>query len=246
MSSWLICRVCAMLMALAFSLAPRPVAADELADFNAAVERAAAHNRVAIGYLRTETVDLAIIEIDHMKSAWADLTGRYGANPPADLRDNPFYAETLIGVPVKIVGATLLLDLGRVDLARKSLQEIQLSLSKMRRESGIEILADCVVGYSVAIAAFVAYDDTPPDWTRPDMGAEVSARADAIAGAARRCDTLAGDAVRTKPEFRRLIDGTFASLDFVPKVIAERDNDLLHRLIGELRAFDNLLAFRYG
>jgi hypothetical protein len=32
----------------------------------------------------------------------------------------------------------------------------------------------------------------------------------------------------------------------VPKVIETRDNDMLHRLIGELRAFDNLLVFRYG
>jgi len=33
--------------------------ADELNDFNAAIEAAAAHNRVALGYLRTENVDLA-------------------------------------------------------------------------------------------------------------------------------------------------------------------------------------------
>ena len=37
-----------------------------------------------------------------------------------------------------------------------------------------------------------------------------------------------------------------ASLKFVPQVIETRDNELLHRVLGELRALDNLLAFRYG
>ena len=52
--------------------------------------------------------------------------------------------------------------------------------------------------------------------------------------------------IRTHPEFRRLVDGVAASLALMPKAIAERDGDLLHRLLIELRSFDNLLAFRYG
>ena len=41
--------------------------ADDLADFNAAIESASAHNRVAIGYLRTGNEDLASLEIDHAR-----------------------------------------------------------------------------------------------------------------------------------------------------------------------------------
>jgi hypothetical protein len=116
----------------------------------------------------------------------------------------------------------------------------------LRREAGIEILADCVLDYSAVMAVFVAYDDAPPDLNRPEMASELSSRADAVAKTAARCDKLAGEDIRVRPEFRRLIDGTRESLAFVPKVIAERDNDLLHRLIGELKAFDNLLSFRFG
>ena len=47
--------------------------ADDLADFNAAVEKAESHNRVAIGYLRTGNVDLAWIEIDRLRDAWGAL-----------------------------------------------------------------------------------------------------------------------------------------------------------------------------
>jgi hypothetical protein len=47
--------------------------ADDLGDFNAAVEAAAAHNRIAIGYLRTGNVDLASIELDRLRAAWAQV-----------------------------------------------------------------------------------------------------------------------------------------------------------------------------
>ena len=57
---------------------------------------------------------------------------------------------------------------------------------------------------------------------------------------------MAPPGVRQRVEFRRLIDGALASLAQFPAAIAARDGDLLHRLLGELRAFDNLLAFRYG
>ena len=61
-----------------------------------------------------------------------------------------------------------------------------------------------------------------------------------------RCDGMAGDAVRQAPEFRRLVDGAKAGLALIPKAIATRDSDLLHRVLIELRSFDNLLAFRFG
>jgi hypothetical protein len=57
---------------------------------------------------------------------------------------------------------------------------------------------------------------------------------------------MAPDAVRSSAEFRRLIDGALASLALVSKSIVERDGDLFHRVVIELRSFDNLLTFRFG
>ena len=57
---------------------------------------------------------------------------------------------------------------------------------------------------------------------------------------------MAPRGIRDHAEFRRLIDGALASLAQFPKAIETRDADLLHRLMIELRSFDNLLAFRYG
>ncbi len=56
--------------------------ADDLDDFNAAVEAASAHNRVAIGYLRTGNIDLASLEIDRLRDAWARFTERFSGKRP--------------------------------------------------------------------------------------------------------------------------------------------------------------------
>ena len=46
--------------ALSLLIGSMAARADELSDFNAAVERAASHQRVAIAYLRTGNIDLAV------------------------------------------------------------------------------------------------------------------------------------------------------------------------------------------
>lgn len=251
MTQWVICRyreLTAFFAALAFAAATSgapPAKADDLTAFNAAVERAAEHNRTALGYLRSESLDLASFELDRMKNAWGDVTGQFGGSPPAALRDNPHYTEALVDVPTRIVTAMIMVNLGRTDIASNSLQAIRLELSKMRHESGIEVLADCVLDHNGAVARLVAYDETPPDWTRADAAAELKARADEIEKVSKHCDAVAG-ALRERPEFRRLIDGTLASLKLIPQVIQTNDDNLLRRVIGELRAYDNLLSFKYG
>src|SRR5471032_2351193 len=64
----------------------------DLADFNAAVESASAHNRVAIGYLRTGNTDLASLEIDRLRESWGQLTQRFASKRPDAFDGNPLYA----------------------------------------------------------------------------------------------------------------------------------------------------------
>jgi len=244
MASWLICRFAAALAGLA--LAVGVAAADDLADFNAAVENAARHNRVALGYLRTDSVDLAVLELEKMQEAWGALVSRFGKAPPAAFQGKPLFTEVLVDVPVRVVGTLLQLDMGRTDAARASLQSIRVRLSELRKQGGVTVLADCVLDANAAMAAFFKFDDSPPDWSKAASVNDFKASATALTMVAYRCDRMASPEIRRDPEFRRLIDGTIASLDFVPKAIATRDNELVHRLIGELRAFDNLLVFRYG
>ena len=123
--------------------------------------------------------------------------------------------------------------------ARESLAAIRKSLSDLRRENGVTVLADCVLDANTSIDALFAHD-REPDW------ASVAAGAQSYRATLQRCDGMAPAGIRDHVEFRRLIDGAVASLDQIPKSVETRDRDLLHRLLGELRSFDNLLAFRYG
>jgi hypothetical protein len=233
-------------MAASVVLLASAARADDLALFNAAMEDVASHNRVAIGYLRNENLDLAVVELDRMKDSWSAFAERFSGNRPEPFRDNKLYVTMLVDVPTRIVTAMIMINFGRPDIARNSLQAIREEMSAVRRASGVEVLADCVLDSSAAMEALSVYRDQVPDWNEPAAARDIAAKAEAYGAAIKRCDAMAPEAVRGNPEFRRLIDGVGASLAFVPKAVAERDRDLLFRVIIELRSFDNLLAFRYG
>jgi hypothetical protein len=210
--------------------------ADDLDDFNRAVEAAMSHHRVAAGYLRTGNIELATLEIDGLREAWAKVST---LPRPAAFRDPERYTGTILQVATQLVGISLVLNLGRPDVARESLDTIRRMLSDLRRENGVTVLADCVLDANVAMDALFA-TDRQPDWDSAAAGAE------SYTATLRRCDGMAPRAIRDHAEFRRLIDGALASLAQFPRAADARDADLLHRLMIELRSFDNLLAFRYG
>ena len=220
--------------------------AGELADFNAAVEKAVAHERVALGYLRSGNIALAAREIADMKIAWSGLVGRFGAKRPDAFDGNAQYGIVLTDVSTRIVSATIMLNSGRPDAARGALEPVRKELSHMRRASGLYLLPDCLLDANAAMDAFFVYNEQPPEWSKRGARFAVAARATAYSEALKRCDGMAPEAVRTNPKFRRLIDGAMAGLALVPRAIATRDNDLLHRILIELRSFDHLLTFRYG
>jgi hypothetical protein len=223
-------------LALTFLLLAAPARADDLADFNAAVEAAMSHHRVALGYLRNGNLELASLEIDGMREAWA----RVSTLPrPAAFKDRERYTATLLEIAAGLVGTDLVLKMGNAQVARQSLEQMRASLSKLRRESGVTVLADCVLDANVAMEPLSAHDKAA-DWDT--LPAHVARYRTTL----QRCDGMAPPAVKASGEFRRLIDGALASLAQMPKAVEAHDHDLLHRLIGELRAFDNLLAFRYG
>jgi hypothetical protein len=220
--------------------------ADDLADFNAAIEAAAAHNRVAIGYLRTGNSDLASLEIDRLRAAWGELATRFSGKRPAAFDGNVLYAKTLVGISARLVGADLMLKSGRLDSAQQSLEAIRDDLYALRKSAGVVVLADCIVDSNKAAATFMAYDTPELDWSKPGIGRAIAEKAAAYAGVLNRCDALASEAVRKEPEFRRLIDEARNELAKVPHAVENRDTSQLHRIVGSLRAIDNLLAFRFG
>ena len=238
-------RIACLIAVFAGGLAESRAAAD-LADFNAAVETVSAHNRTAIGYLRTENVDLASLEIDRMRNTWVTFTERFSGNRPDVFEGNPHYSNLFTAVNARLVGVDLMLKTGRLEAARNGLNAIRKDLYDLRKASGVVVLADCVRDANAAMDALMIYNDRALDWSKPGMDGDIASKASAYGIVLGGCDRIASDSVRQMPEFRRLIDGAKASLELVPKAIAARDADLLHRVLIELRSFDNLLAFRFG
>src|SRR5436305_6623402 len=145
-----------------------PARADDFDDFNRAVEAAMSHRRVAAEYLRTGNLDLAVLEIDGMREAW----GKVSALPqPAAFRDQQRYAATILEIAAGLVSVSLVLNLGRPDVAREQLGTMRASLSQLRRENSVTVLADCVLDANTSMDALFAHDEKP-DWESVAAGAE--------------------------------------------------------------------------
>ena len=238
-------RLISVATAVALLVATGPMLADDLAGFNAAIEDVASHSRAALGYLHNRNGDLAAVELERMRDAWGAFAERFGRDRPERFRANARYVTMLVDVPTRIVAATIMTNFGRPDVAAGSLHAIRQELSAVRRGSGVELLADCVLDANAAMEALLVYQDAPPDWDRPAAVTDFAQKAAAYGEAVTRCDAMA-PALSQSGEFRRLVDGVAAALALVPKAIAARDGDLIHRVIIELQSFDGLLALRYG
>ncbi|MGH7880224.1 MAG: hypothetical protein ACREQD_12120 [Candidatus Binataceae bacterium] len=223
-----------------------PAKAGDLAAFNAAVEAAQAHNRVAIGYLGTGNMDLASIEIDRLREAWRALGQHFSGKRPEMFEDNPYYVVAMTDIGTRLITADLMLHSGHPDVARQSLLAVRNDLYKLRKSAGIVVLADCIYDANRAMDGLIGYNKHDLDWTKPETRFDIANKASVYGYVLDRCDEMAGETLRKVAEFRRLVDGAKAGLALIPKAIATRDSDLLHRILIELRSFDNLLAFRYG
>lgn len=219
---------------------------DDVSDFNAAVAVASAHNRVADGYLRTGNTDLAALELERLRGAWTELTQRFAGKRPAAFRDATLYTTTLLKISTGLVAADMMLQSGRMDAARAALDGMRRDLYDLRKSAGVVVLADCIRDANEIADAIMVYNDRNLDWTNPDTATGLSARTGDYLKTLERCDGIAAPDVRSSPEFRRLVDGARAGLGLIPKAIETKDSNLVHRVLIELRSFDNLLAFRFG
>lgn len=234
------------ILILTFCVCTAAACADDLADFNAAVESAEAHNRVALGYLRTGNVDLSALELERLREAWGEVDMRFAGKRPAVFKDKKLYVTMMTDIATQLVAADLMLNTGRPRVARQALLAVRNDLYRLRKSAGIVVLADCIHDTNQVMVALMAYNKRDLDWDKAQTGDDIARKADAYGKVLTRCETIAGEQVRRAPEFRRLVDTVRASLALMPKAVETRDSNLLHRLLIELRSLDNLLAFRYG
>src|ERR1019366_5958409 len=151
--------------------------AGDLSNFNAAVENASAHNRAAIGYLRTGNTDLASLEIDRLREAWSRLAERFAGKRPEAFDGNPLYGTMFTGVSARLVAADFMLKSGRPEAASSSLNAIRGDLYGLRKASGIVVLADCVRDANNAMAALMVYRERELDFAQPETRFDVASKA---------------------------------------------------------------------
>ncbi|NVO13153.1 MAG: hypothetical protein HXX10_03880 [Rhodoplanes sp.] len=188
----------------------------------AADESVLADRRLAAGYIRTGNADLAALALERLMKS---LGQPYAARAKA---------------------ALAAVDDGDLQAAGQETEALAADLAAARRAAGRRVLADCVGELVDIYAALDQHRTRAPDLGDGSLRAAITSAAAASDAAFARCDGEAPAAVKTDPDFRRLVDGARASLDRLPAAVAAGDGELLHRFLIELRAFEQLLRFRYG
>lgn len=200
-----------------------PVAAQTAVPIPAAQEKVLAERRTAAGYLRTGNGDLAALALERLAK------GLQGS------KDAALATEAVAAI-----------DAADLATAAKLVEQLGDRLAEERRTAGIRVFADCVREASAVYRTLDICRVRAPDLAVATNRTAVANAAQASEAAFSKCDGEAPPAVKEEPDFRRLIDGARASLARVPPAAAAGDPELLHRLLIELRSFEQLLLFRYG
>jgi hypothetical protein len=125
----------AHLLALWVALGPLPASADDLSDFAAAVERAAAQYHFALRTLETSGRDETAAEVRLFRQEWQHLADRLDHKRPAEFEGDDFYARTITEVDMALVAAMIVIDIGSREAARSALQPIGDTLIKLRERA---------------------------------------------------------------------------------------------------------------
>ena len=228
-------------LALGLSLVTVPALALDRDNVRATMEQIQAYRRVALGYLQTGNVDLALVEMDRLRDLLNSVrTGRLSA------QSEPALAAVLADAQTRIEQSITTAESGNLELSGMLLAQASERLDAWRQSIGLALFSDCIARVSSTYAVLDVFRKNRPNLADPATGHRIARAAAATEQELARCDAEASPEVRAEPEFRRLMDGFVASLKLVPDAIAKQDANHLYRLLIEQRAFERLLAFRFG
>lgn len=197
---------------------------------------------MVLAYLAHDNRDLALTALDR----WRSTLRTEGARLVAATRGRSDVNPVLEALDASLIEAAKAVEREDGARAREIVQAATVDLDAWRRSGGLRLFSDCIAELAGRYVALDRYRPISPSLEDAADRAEIEAAASHVAAAVNRCDAEAGEAVRLDPEFRRLADGMSGSLAKVRSAVTARDPALLHRLLIELRAFERLLAFRYG
>lgn len=235
-----------LFLVVCLALPSLPAAAGGLGDLLGQLRDAARAARAASHYARTDNPDLAAVELDRAREAWAGVEAIAAAGAPEPFGDEAFAAE-VTAFAGALAEAQAALERGDAAAAHGRLERALARLAAARRARGIVFYADCIEEMNAAM-------DRLWGWRREAERADLAdpATADAVKADAavtlylyERCRERAPEEVRDA-SFARLFDGAIASLRRVPEAVNAGQTGRLVSILRELRSYDRLLRFRYG
>ena len=120
---------------LALALGAWPAAADDLGEFAAAVERAAAQYHFALRTLESAGREQTAAEVRLFRQEWQSLIDRLDQKRPAEFEGDDFFAATMTQVDMSLVAAMIVIDIGSREAAREALTPIGATLTKLRERA---------------------------------------------------------------------------------------------------------------
>jgi hypothetical protein len=110
-------------------------AADELADFHAAVKVATFEYRAALETLDTRGRDETAAAVARFRKSWQVVTDLYADHRPKAWADDHTLAATFMQVDARLVGALIVIDIGSREAAREALAPIAGTLAALGARS---------------------------------------------------------------------------------------------------------------
>lgn len=204
-----------------------------------AIERWQAHRGVALSYLRTGNVDLALAELDAMKEDWRRIEHDFAEAR----RDDPSLRLALADLADGTAQAERDAEIDP-SVARETLARASARLDAWRKGKGLKLPSDCIGELGRTLDRLEIEGHAAPAGTPRFAG--LTALANGVAAQLRSCDGDVSASRRQDPEIRRLVDGYLASLAQMDGAVSRGDAGLVQRLISEQRSFQRLLEFRIG
>jgi hypothetical protein len=226
-------------------LAATPSGAGQLAEFNAAVDKAFAHYRGALFYLRRKNGDPAAFELELFKDAWQGIAKKWGGTSPDAFAGDAAWKRTLDAI-AKAADSGLALAEKDTAAARKALLPIRDELSALRRRNGVIVFSDCIEEMNDQMKKIWPYRRNPPDFEKLEQVNDVKRAASVYQYLLGKCRAKAPEAYRKNAEFNRLFDAAERSVGTLWDATDKKQRQRFINILRELNPLDRLIFLRFG
>ncbi|MEM1198204.1 MAG: hypothetical protein AAGI06_02740 [Pseudomonadota bacterium] len=220
--------------------------ADEVATFNAAIEKVNQPYKSALFYLRTGNAGVAGLELATASGAWNTVVERYAKTPPAPLTQDAAWPETIQDISNAFETGQKLAESGKSKPARGALLPIRGLLHQMRKRNGLRVLADCVFDLNGYMDVLYHWRHNPADFTVAEVRTKATEVSNKYIEQLKLCRSEAPESVKQNADFQSVMDGAAKSAGTLLRPIERQEPDAFINVLRELKSFDVIIFVRWG